>query len=257
MSGLSALWCTMLICGSKTITPTQKTMITITRAATAAVMEFPRMRNDPSASLTCRAPRSARLRTGSPAAILSCCLLLAALGASLAGAQDTGSPAVQTPDTNTSKTGRSPAIEIGPGDLLDIVVFDTPELSSHVRVAQDGFANLPVLGRINLSGLNADQAARKLEIEFRQRNLLLDPHVTVFIAEYASQGATVTGEVRTPGIYPTLGRRKLLDMLAIAGGVSATAGKSVSIIHRDDPDHPLTAPLQARAELLGTQENPP
>jgi len=157
---------------------------------------------------------------------------------------------------HSSPMANSPAIDIGPGDLLDIEVFDTPELSTHVRVTQDGFANLPVIGRIELSGLNADQAARAIEDEFQRRNLLLEPHVTVFITEYASQGATVSGEVRQPGIYPTLGKRRLLDMLAIAGGLSATAGKNVSIIHRDDPEHPQNIALQARPDHLGAQLNP-
>ena len=150
----------------------------------------------------------------------------------------------------------SPAIDIGPGDLLDIEVFDTPELSTHVRVTQDGFANLPVIGRIELSGLNADQAARAIEDQFRSRNLLLEPHVTVFITEYASQGATISGEVKQPGIYPTLGKRRMLDMLAIAGGISATAGKTVSIIHRDDPEHPVRVALQANPNNLAAQLNP-
>jgi polysaccharide biosynthesis/export protein len=171
----------------------------------------------------------------------------------------TSTPAEDQPQTRrpqSSSMVNSPAIDIGPGDLLDIEVFDTPELSTHVRVTQDGFANLPVIGRIELSGLNADQAARAIEDEFRRRNLLLEPHVTVFITEYASQGATVSGEVRQPGIYPTLGKRRMLDMLAIAGGTSATAGKTVSIIHRDDPSHPQNIRLQATATALGAQENP-
>lgn len=183
------------------------------------------------------------------AILLACCFALWC-----AVAQDTGTPA---PDRSSAPApAQSPAIEIGPGDLLDVVVFDTPELSSHVRVTQDGYANLPVLGRIDFNGLNADQAARKLEDEFRKRNLLLEPHVTVFIVEYASQGATVSGEVRQPGIYPTLGKRRLLDMLAIAGGISATAGKTVSIIHRGDSDHPANIVLQGTPAHLASQENP-
>jgi polysaccharide export outer membrane protein len=158
--------------------------------------------------------------------------------------------------TTPSPAAQSPAIAVGPGDLLDVVVFDTPEMSGHVRVTQDGFANLPVLGRIDLNGLSADQAARRIESELRQRNLLLEPHVTVFIVEYASQGATVSGEVRQPGIYPTLGRRSLLDMLAIAGGVSPTAGKVATIIHRDDPSHPSNIALQGTPQHLAAQENP-
>jgi polysaccharide export outer membrane protein len=177
--------------------------------------------------------------------------------APLLSAQDTGTPQPGQPSaTGQRRFPPSPAIEVGPGDLLDIVVFDTPELSSHVRVTQDGFANLPVLGRVDLNGLNADQAARRLEALYRSRNLLLEPHVTVFIVEYASQGATISGEVRQPGVYPTLGRRRLLDMIAVAGGISPTAGKTAAIIHRDDPTHPTTVRLESKAEHLATQDNP-
>jgi polysaccharide export outer membrane protein len=191
--------------------------------------------------------------------LLSCpaCLLACVVTAAPLLAQDTATPVTgQSSTPESSQPRASPAIDIGPGDLLDIVVFDTPELSSHVRVTQDGFANLPVIGRIDLNGLNADQAARRLESQFRARNLLLEPHVTVFIVEYASQGATISGEVRQPGIYPTLGRRRLLDMIAIAGGISPTAGKTASIIRRDDPTHPLNVALQSTADHLSAQENP-
>ncbi len=185
-------------------------------------------------------------------------LLAAAVWVRPASAQEANSQITgQAPEASTSPMSRSsPAIDIGPGDLLDVVVFDTPELSGHVRVTQDGFANLPVLGRVDFNGLNADQASRMLERELRGRNLLLEPHVTIFIVEYASQGATVSGEVRQPGVYPTLGKRRMLDMLAIAGGVSPTGGKVVSIIHREDPEHPQTVALQASPDHLSMQENP-
>ncbi len=195
---------------------------------------------------------------------IACGTLFVLLSAPASAAQEApGTASVPPAEEQTqvhrnrnSSMANSPAIDIGPGDLLDIEVFDTPELSTRVRVTQDGFANLPVIGRIELSGLNADQAARAIEDEFRRRNLLLEPHVTVFITEYASQGATVSGEVHQPGIYPTLGKRRLLDMLAIAGGITATAGKTVSIIHRDDPDHPQNIALQATPSHLGAQQNP-
>lgn len=185
--------------------------------------------------------------------------LLIALGllVSPAGAQEpVTSPATQAAQPDRAAMSESPAINIGPGDLLDIVVFDTPELSTHVRVTQDGFANLPVIGRIELNGRNADQAARAIEDELRRRNLLLEPHVTVFITEYASQGATISGEVRQPGIYPTLGKRRLLDMLAIAGGITSTAGKTATIVHRDDPGHPVDIALKGRPAQLADQQNP-
>jgi polysaccharide export outer membrane protein len=150
----------------------------------------------------------------------------------------------------------APNIAIGPGDLLNIVVFDTPELTTSVRVSQEGEINLPVLGMIKVAGLNTIDTAVKIQDQLRSRNFILDPHVTVFIVEYASQGATVIGEVRSPGVYPTLGTRKMLDMLSVAGGLQTTAGKAVSIVHRDDPQHPLTIPLQSGPATLYAQENP-
>lgn len=166
--------------------------------------------------------------------------------------------AQSTPAVNTQsqQAPQAPNIAIGAGDLLNVVVFDTPELTTSARVSQDGEVNLPVLGTMKLAGMNTIEAARQIEDELRSRHLILDPHVTIFIAEYASQGATVIGEVRSPGIYPTLGTRKLLDMLAVAGGLQTTAGKTVSIVHRDDPQHPLTIPLQSGPATMHAQENP-
>jgi polysaccharide biosynthesis/export protein len=160
--------------------------------------------------------------------------------------------------TSSQDQPRNPApnIAIGSGDLLNIVVFDTPELTTSARVSQNGEVNLPVLGLMRLAGLNSIDAARRIEDELRSRHLIIDPHVTVFIVEYASQGATVMGEVRSPGVYPTLGTRKLLDMLSVAGGLQSTAGKTVSIVHRDDPQHPVMVALQSGPATMYAQENP-
>jgi len=160
----------------------------------------------------------------------------------------------QTPPLENPQN--SPNIVIGAGDLLNVVVFDTPELTTQTRVSQQGEVNLPVLGTMKLVGLTTIEAARQIEEDLRSRHLILDPHVTIFIVEYASQGATVMGEVRSPGIYPTLGTRKMLDMLAVAGGLQTTAGKMVSIVHRDDPQHPSSIPLQVSSSTMYAQENP-
>ena len=151
---------------------------------------------------------------------------------------------------------QAPSILIGPGDLLNVVVFETPELSASVRVNQNGDASLPVLGPVRLAGMNSQEAATALEDAYRSRGLLLNPHVTVAETEFASQGASVLGEVRTPGVYPTLGSRRLLDMLSLAGGVSTTAGRLASIVHRSDPQHPVQIALQPTPAALHAQVNP-
>ena len=61
---------------------------------------------------------------------------------------------------------------------------------------------------------------------------------SIFIGEYATQGVTVTGEVKNPGIYPLLGSHGLLDLVAAAGGVMPTASKAVTLTHKADPEHP-------------------
>jgi polysaccharide export outer membrane protein len=174
--------------------------------------------------------------------------------AASSGWAQTGAASPQS--AQSTEIGQAPKITIGPGDQLTVEVFDTPELSSSVRVSQTGEANLTVLGRVQLAGLTANEAALKIESAFKTRGLLIDPHVTVSIAEYASQGATVMGEVHLPGLYPTLGSRKLLDMISLAGGPTSTAGKTVTILHRDDPQHPVNVTLVQNISDLAAQENP-
>ena len=146
---------------------------------------------------------------------------------------------------------------IGPGDVLDVEIFDTPELSSPTtHVGNDGTVTLPVLGAVNVDGLSVNQAARKIEMALRTRGIMLHPHVTVAILENTTQSATLLGEVKTPGVYSTIGGRRLLDLIALAGGLTSGAGKVVTIAHRDDPTHPLTIRLVPNAEDLGSQRNP-
>lgn len=146
---------------------------------------------------------------------------------------------------------------IGPGDVLDVEVFDTPELSlATAHVANDGTVTLPVLGAVNVDGLNVNQAARKIESALRTRGIMLQPHVTIAILENVTQGAALLGEVKTPGVYLTTGGRRLLDLIAMAGGLAPGAGKIVTIAHRDDPTHPLTIHLVPNAAELGSQRNP-
>jgi polysaccharide export outer membrane protein len=185
---------------------------------------------------------------------VGCCLCLLCVAVNPVWAQESSS--ASQAGTQSAESSQAPKISIGPGDLLDIEVFDTPELSGTTRVNQSGEVNLSVVGTIHVAGLTASQASHTVEQELKARGLMIDPHVTVSIAEYASQGATLMGEVRTPGIYPTLGSRKLMDMIALGGGPTPLAGKTVTVIHRDDPTHPIDIPLAPNASSLAAQQNP-
>ena len=133
-----------------------------------------------------------------------------------------------------------PALKIGPGDLLEISIFEDPELSAHVRVDEKGDIVIPLLGRLHVAGLSAEEANALVEERYVAVDILKpsQAHAMVTIVEYATQGITVNGEVKSPGIYPALGIRNLNDVITSAGGVTQFASSTIVIIHRGDPDHP-------------------
>src|SRR5450432_4151881 len=131
------------------------------------------------------------------------------------------------------------ALQISAGDLLDLNVFDTPELSTKLRVDENGNVSLPLAGGLPVSGMTAEQARLAIEARLRETDILKDPHVSVTVLEYATQGITVAGEVRNPGIYPLLGAHGLVDLISAAGGVTPNAGNAVTVTHRSDPGYPV------------------
>jgi polysaccharide export outer membrane protein len=139
-----------------------------------------------------------------------------------------------------STSGGAHALRLSAGDLLDVKVLGTndPDFSPKLRVDEQGAITLPYAGAVRVAGRTAEDAALLIEATFRDKDILKDPHVSVTVLEYATQGVTVLGEVKNPGVYPLLGAHSLLDLMSAAGGVTPTAGKAVTITHREDPEHP-------------------
>jgi polysaccharide export outer membrane protein len=150
------------------------------------------------------------------------------------------------PVSSTVRTEPSPAgaaahpLRLAAGDLLELKTLGTadPDFSPKLRVDERGTINLPYAGALVVSGLTAEEAGRAIETRFREKDVLKDPNVSVTVLEYATQGVTVLGEVKNPGVYPLLGAHTLLDLISAAGGVTSTAGKAVTITHRGDAEHP-------------------
>jgi polysaccharide export outer membrane protein len=149
----------------------------------------------------------------------------------------------------TSSLANPPALVIASGDLLSVDVFDTPELSSKLRVNEKGDIDLPIAGNVHVAGDTAEQAATRVERSLQTQNILKRPHVSVFIQEYATQGVSVLGEVRSPGVYPNLGSHSLLDFISMAGGVTTNSGKAVTITHKNDPEHPAMVELDNSPDM--------
>lgn len=129
------------------------------------------------------------------------------------------------------------AVHIGPGDLLDIQVFGVPDLSQKARVTSSGDVYLPLAGYVHLDGLTIEDAQAAIERRLVEGRFVNDPHVTIFVSEYAT-GVSVMGEVVRPGVYPIFGSRRLFDVISAAGGLTDKAGRVVTITHRDKPQEP-------------------
>ncbi len=147
--------------------------------------------------------------------------------------------AAQTVTANSTNYGPLQDIPVSSGDLLDVEVFATPELSGRLRVDQLGQVTLPLGGDVKVEGMFAKQAAAAIQNRLISAKLMLNPTVTVTILEYSTEGVTVLGEVKNPGIYTLLGPRSLYDALASAGGAMSSEGTTITITHANDASHPI------------------
>jgi polysaccharide export outer membrane protein len=147
------------------------------------------------------------------------------------------------------------ASPIGCGDLVQMTVLDTPELSGTFRISNGGAAFLPLVGHVRLASLPVEEAQSLIRKRFVEGGYLRDPEITLYIVEYATQGVSVLGEVKKPGIYPIFGVHHLLDYLALAEGLTPLGGTMASITHRDPVSPPRRVRL-TRNGPLDSESNP-
>jgi len=123
---------------------------------------------------------------------------------------------------------------IGPEDLLEISVFESPEFSSVARVAASGQISLPMLGTVHAAGLTPHGLEAVL-IELLRRTYMKDPHVNVFVKEMQSHPVSVFGAVRKPGVLQIRGAKTLVEVLSLAEGLADDAGDTVLLTHHSEP----------------------
>jgi polysaccharide export outer membrane protein len=129
---------------------------------------------------------------------------------------------------------------LGEGDLLNVSVFEAQELKTEARVSSSGAVTLQLLGSVEVRGLTVRAAERKLEEMYRQK-YLQNPHVTVFVKEQQGGKITLLGALNKPGTFDYFARQRLLDVLALGGGLSDKAGRSIQVRRAgNDPANPNT-----------------
>lgn len=114
---------------------------------------------------------------------------------------------------------------IAAGDSLYIAVSPAEELSKDMVVDQEGKLSIPLVGAVQVTGLTADQLAKKLTAGLAK--YVTNPKVDVFIKQSTTKQISITGQVNTPGVYPYHPNVRLLDLVSMAGGFTASANKKL------------------------------
>jgi len=132
---------------------------------------------------------------------------------------------------NGANSANLPAQPLGPNDLIAVSVYDAPEFSRTIRVSADGFIRLPMLKeRIKADGIMPGALETSIAEELVREQLLVDPYVTVNVAEYQSRPISVSGAVRVPLVFQAdKGRTTLLEAITKAQGLSENAGQEILV----------------------------
>ncbi|MGD2188272.1 MAG: polysaccharide biosynthesis/export family protein [Desulfobacterales bacterium] len=117
---------------------------------------------------------------------------------------------------------------LGSGDLLQIKVYEAEDLNTTVRVSSRGYVTLPLLGAVSVNGLSAREAEETIENLYRAQ-YIKDPHVSIFVEEHFSRRITLMGQFRNPGTYDYLAKQRLLDVMALGGGLGDKAGRVIQV----------------------------
>jgi polysaccharide biosynthesis/export protein len=125
---------------------------------------------------------------------------------------------------------------IGAGDLVNVQVFDVPEMSRELRVSQTGTIGMPLVPvRLQVAGLTEIQTERKITEVLEANGLISHPEVSVTVKEKKSRPITIVGAVAHPMVYEADRQVTLIDVLAQAGGITADASDHV-IVTRPERD---------------------
>ncbi|MGE3507414.1 MAG: polysaccharide biosynthesis/export family protein [Vicinamibacterales bacterium] len=118
---------------------------------------------------------------------------------------------------------------IGADDVLSVVFWKDPDMSAEVTVRPDGIITLPLIGDLRVAGITPD--ALKQQVQKDATKYVTDPNVTVIVKQVNSRRVFITGQVTRPGEYPLTGTRTVMQLIALAGGLTEYAdAKNIKIM---------------------------
>lgn len=137
----------------------------------------------------------------------------------------------QLPPQTTGVGSSGSAGTLGPGDIVEIRVFQEPDLSGLWRVSPEGIVDYPLCGKVPLAGKTSSEASDALKICLKN-GYLKRPEVTVAIREYNSKKVFVFGEVQKPGTFPFEDNMSIIQAVTLAGGFTKLAARNSTNVTR-------------------------
>lgn len=110
--------------------------------------------------------------------------------------------------------------QLGPGDEIEILVFQEPELNVKAKISQAGHVNLPLIGEVSLEGLTSSKAKKQIELLYKD-GYLVNPNVTFIVRQY--RPFFIHGEVKQPGSYKYQAEITVEQAIALSGGLKDRA----------------------------------
>src|SRR4051812_3304094 len=135
------------------------------------------------------------------------------------------------PAPDAGATPEKWANTLGPGDLVEVRVFQEPDLSGPYRVAPDGSLDFPLCGRVAVRGMTSSDVSDALT-HCLANGYLKRPQVTVLVREYNSKKIFVFGEVQKPGTFPYEGDMSIIQAITLAGGFTKLAARNNTQVTR-------------------------
>jgi polysaccharide biosynthesis/export protein len=122
---------------------------------------------------------------------------------------------------------------LGPNDEIVILAVDADEIANKpIRITTSGDINLPLVGRIHAAGMNLEQL--EAEVTERLAKYIKEPHVAINVTQFKSQPVSVFGSVGSPGVVQLEGRKTLIEVLSMAGGLKGDAGSRIRITRKKE-----------------------
>ena len=146
-----------------------------------------------------------------------------------AGPQTTAQPTFEPTFVNLS--GFSNDYQVGPGDLLEIQVVGQDSLRQTLRVSNSGDISFPMLGLVKVVDLTSFEIEGAIAARLRDRGLLQQPEVLVYVREYQAKPIYVSGAVTNPGEFIMSQELTVSDAILLAGGLQFNAA-SEGYLHR-------------------------